>query len=233
VVLDLGTARSQRTIVAALFVMTVALVSAVAGDAFVEGLSNAGMVWHGRYTDRSSVDLLPVSLLAAMLFIGLVGVVIVRRARECGFSRRALILSTARILSTRTVTRLLPLLFIAQIAALFAMESCEQIAIYGHGLGGNIWLGGPVVMSLMIHASIMIGAAFGLARMVQSLADRLLRAVTSIVALFIALADDGCAFIARGRDIVFLPERRVCTAHVDRGPPYARARLPVLFASPL
>ncbi len=39
-----------------------------------------------------------------------------------------------------------------QLAALFALESLEQLAAGGRLLGGTAWLGGPVAFSLSVHA---------------------------------------------------------------------------------
>ena len=148
----------------------IALVAAAIADPIVEAISNAGVFGPGPFTDRSTADVIP-TLVAG----GLVVVVqlVVRlwtrrdgRALKCGLAR------------------LLPAAFILQIAILFVMENCEQLAIYHHVLGSTIWLGGPIAFSLGVHAAVCAAVAVALVRAVSLLT----RAVAGIWRVIRALA---------------------------------------------
>ena len=76
--------------------------------------------------------------------------------------------------------RLLPLAFALQMTALYAMETIEQVAVYGHDLGGALWLGGPVIFSLAAHAVACGGIVFALARGVCALAGATVRVLVLI-----------------------------------------------------
>ena len=55
---------------------------------------------------------------------------------------------------------LLPSIFILQLALLFVIESIEQRIVYGHFLGGALWLGAPIPIALAIHVLFAAGIAF-------------------------------------------------------------------------
>jgi len=209
----------KRTTVTSFFVLTAALVSAVVGDALVEGLSNTDLLWRGHFTDRSSIDLLPVALLASAMLIALFACVVLRQARESGTSTRSLILSSARLLRKRTVAKLLPVIFGLQFAVLFAMETIEQRVVYGHILGGTLWLGGPIAVSVLIHALLGVVCAFLIAGTVQRTAARLMRFVSAIIARYVTIVRTSASCVVRTERILFAPQLRVRAAVVDRGPP--------------
>jgi len=207
----------KRSSIYGVFICAAALFAATLGDAVVEGISNADILWHGSYTDRSSLDLLPMFLLALAALIVTQGLSLLTQARETGLSTRALILSTSRALMPREVTRLLPAIFALQILVLFSMETAEQIVVYGHAFGGTLWLGGPIAMSLLIHAVFSVAAAFSISSTLSALANALTRMVKCIFARFAARAHP---------TIVLSPERIFCAltlivtaSLVERGPP--------------
>jgi hypothetical protein len=86
-----------------------------------------------------------------------------------------LFVSGSRALPVHVVTRLLPAIFVLQMLSLLAMETIEQLAVYGHPLGGTLWLGGPIVASLLMHAAIAIVVAFGVASSLSWLAEQVVR----------------------------------------------------------
>jgi hypothetical protein len=159
------------------FVFTSAIAAAVIGDAVVEAVSNSLIAWRGAYTDRSSLDLLPMSLFAALMFALVVSLMMRRELAAGRLSERALIIAVSRLFGPRDVTRLLGPTFLLQIATLFGMETVEQSIVYGHPLGGALWLGGPMIASLIIHFALGVACAFGLARALADFA----RAVGKLV----------------------------------------------------
>lgn len=219
---DAGSPVKQTSIYSA-FVCTVALFAAVLGDLVVESVSNAQILWRGNYTDRSSLDLLPVFLLAVTALVLTNGLLLLAQARESGLSTRSLILSTSRALRGSEIARLLPAIFAAQLFVLFCMETTEQVVVYGHALGGTLWLGGPVAISLSVHALFGVAAAFGLAKTVSALAEAITRIVTCIVARFVECSRS-TVLLLRKR-IAFTLALIVIDSLVERGPPrLARTR---------
>jgi hypothetical protein len=205
------------------FVGAVALFATALGDALVEALSNAQLLWHGSYTDRSSLDLLPLGLLALAAFGSVVGVVSVARLRLFGWSARVLAFSTTRTLTPRTALRVLPAIFALQLVTLYATETLEQIAVLGHSAGGTLWLGGPVGASIVIHLVLAVCCTLGLARLLALISA----AVVAIVArALVALGERArSGFIRVGRSGERARERGTLVAvHLGkRGPPGTNA----------
>ncbi len=199
------------------FVCAVALFAAVLGDVVVEGISNAQIFWRGNYTDRSSLDLLPVFVLAVAALIATQGLAVLAQKSETGLSARALILSTSRALMPRDIARLLPAIFALQVLVLFSMETAEQVVVYGHAFGGALWLGGPIVMSLTIHALFSVSAAFGLSIALSALGETITRIVKCIFARFVACAR--LTIVTLPKRIVFALALIVTESLVERGPP--------------
>lgn len=142
----------RRAAFRGVFCLVTAVTAAALADPFVEAASNAGLFGPGRYTDHSTIDVVP-ALAAAAAFALLYVVMRARPAladRSRTLARRLHAIDRAAG-ATRLAT-LFPLIFIAQLATLFVMETVEQIAIAGHPLGGTLWLGAPVPIALALHA---------------------------------------------------------------------------------
>lgn len=155
------------------FTLLVALLAATVGDYVVEGISNAHLFWRGRYTDGSSADLVPMAIVVAVAFSLAVVFGALRRLDLTDASGAR----AARPLSMRTVAKLLPSIFALQLLALDAMETAEQLVVYGHAFGGAVWLGGPVWFALAAHAAIGAFSAFALAALLGACSCGLARAV--------------------------------------------------------
>jgi hypothetical protein len=63
------------------------------------------------------------------------------------------------------------------------MEASEQVLVRGHLLGGTIWLGGPVIVSLAAHAVTCVLVAFAVAKTVRTLAKATLHVICTVRAL--------------------------------------------------
>jgi hypothetical protein len=72
---------------------------------------------------------------------------------------------------------MLPLIFVLQLVALFGMETLEQIATVGHPLGGTLWLGGPILVSLAAHFLSCVFSAWALYHGLRWSARAIVRAV--------------------------------------------------------
>lgn len=186
-----------------------ALSAAVSGDALLEAISNSQLLWQGRYTDRSSLDLLPVALLALGTLAFVLAKLVRRRLEATGESRPLL---------GREVRGLLPAILALQFCALFAMETIEQAVVYGHPLGGTLWLCAPVPIALVAHAALGVACAFALARVTDFFAGAVARIVRIVLAIA-AVSRPGSSRIARSNFV--LPGRRLLVAAEIgyRGPP--------------
>ena len=145
----------------ATFWLAIAVVAAAVADPIVEFASNAGWFGHGLFTDHSNADVLPALAAGAVVF----ALFIVRKARA--------------ILNGYVVPascwRLLPAIFAVQLLVLFAMETTEQIVLRGGVLGWSVWLGGPIVASLSIHAATCIAFTWIFMRSARRLAKTTLQ----------------------------------------------------------
>lgn len=177
------------------FCIAAAVAAAALADPIVEALSNAGAFGPGRFTDRSNADVLPalcVALVFAVLFVA-------------GSARRALasreppdwVRTCADGIAGTSVLRLLPVTFVLQIGTLFGMETFEQIVVYGHVLGGTLWLGGPLAVSLLMHAAAgaLVIALF--ARLLRGLARAVVDVIRFVRRLAVAWPHDAPAVCAR------------------------------------
>jgi hypothetical protein len=156
------------------FCLAVSTIAAAVADPLLEFASNAGFFGPGAFTDRSNADVLPALLVgcAFLIFCALLS------------ARTDLIHASNRALRPGIAT-LLPCAFLIQIAVLYAMETSEQLVVYGHVLGPAIWLGAPPAVSVLAHAFTCALVGFLLARAVRSLARSalsLLRFVRTLVA---------------------------------------------------
>lgn len=153
----------------------------------MESASNAGWFGRGSFTDHSNLDVVPALLVGLML----AAFRFAWKMRAALWNRDEPSQNLLRASGTALgagVARLLPGIFILQIAAVYGMETVEQYVVWGHVLGGSIWLGGPVVASLTLHAVICCAVAFAATRMVRVLAEATLRVVSMIRALSAAWA---------------------------------------------
>jgi hypothetical protein len=176
-------AKRQRTLTQALFGLAVAALAAAFASPLVELLSNRGAFGYGKFTDGSNADVLPATIAGLLLLAGFLSVRIRQRyVGPAGAQRRH---ALAAALSAGCVLRMLPLVFAIQIALLWTMETVEQHVVLGHGLGPTIWLGGPAVASLAIHAAFCIGAALVARRILIVVEPRAMRIVRALIALLV------------------------------------------------
>jgi hypothetical protein len=166
-----------------LFCATAALVAAAFADPIVEALSNAGAFGKGGYTDHSLLDVIPALSIGAMS-AGLWLFVQVRKMIGLRVVKPQWIQSSAFALDARSVVKLLPAVFALQITILFAMESLEQLYVHGHILGPLVWLGGPILVSLVTHAFACALVAFTLMRVLRNCASAVFTLARFIAHLF-------------------------------------------------
>ncbi|HTJ27523.1 MAG TPA: hypothetical protein VMA36_15285 [Candidatus Limnocylindria bacterium] len=204
-----------------LFCLATALTAAAIADPLVERLSNAGIFGAGRFTDRSNADVVPALCLGA-LFAALFVLALARRLLARTSTTRWLRVSDAA-LSSSVVTRLLPATFAVQIATLFGMETLEQTLVFGRDFGGTVWLGGPLLVSLAIHALACVAVAALLAGLLHRLARHVAEVIAFVRQLILAWAALTPAPPAR---VLLIPPRRsqepALARLQGRAPPFPR-----------
>jgi len=199
------------------FIMAVAFCAATTGDAVVEAISNSGFLWRGRYTDNSSLDLLPMFALSVVALLGALYLV-VRSRVELG-SLRALAFTTSRALRLTTVVRLVPAIFAFQLATLFVMETAEQMIVYGHSFGGTLWLGAPIVFAVAMHFALGSLSALSLAVALSFSADQVVRIVRILVRRLARAATQSQAAFRWFEQFRQDHQWLLRTSLSDRGPP--------------
>jgi hypothetical protein len=161
------------------FCLAVAVISAAIADPAVEFASNRGFFGRGSFTDHSNLDVVPALVVGVIFALLHVALRVRSRLADPETPALDLLAESGKALASGP-GRLLPLTFAIQIAALFSMETAEQFAVFGHGLGGTIWLGGPVAVSLAAHAAACTVIAFALTRAVRACSQAAERVVRYI-----------------------------------------------------
>jgi hypothetical protein len=207
------------------FLFAVALVAAAIGDALVETVSNGGVFGSG-FDDNNHLSVVPALVAGTMLGLAMVAAwcwSLVRRGSSLVCSGSSLRRSDP---FGDAIARLahgpaqgdVPIVVALQFAALFAMESSEQLLAGGRLLGGSAWLGGPIVFSVATH--VLLGTAltllFGaLVRSIQAGVSSLVRA--TIEAILVRRARDVARLILNRSEIASLPQPRAPYARRIRG----------------
>jgi len=104
------------------------------------------------------------------------------------------------------------------LATLFVMETLEQTAVYGHVLGGTLWLGAPILIALAMHVAIGSISALSLAVALSFCADQLVRIARILIGYLVE---------STAQRPVFRQLEQFCQGHQwllratpsDRGPP--------------
>lgn len=206
------------------FSVTVALAALALADPLTEWASNRGLFGPGNFTDHSNADVVP--LLFAGLAFGILHLASRGRyaARASGCRSHGWFEAWAGMLDDATVLRLIPRTLAIQIAALWVAETLEQYAVTGHGFGGTVWLGAPVLAALAMHAVFCVLVAVVAARGIRALAAPALRVACLIAAFARIVRPKGfwtvflCRAARRFRAVLPL----VCLIG-ERAPPFATA----------
>jgi hypothetical protein len=199
--------------------LAVAVLGAAVTDPLVEWASNAGLFGPGNFTDHSNLDVLP-ALLVGTVFVALYLALRVRALLVNPGKPAPEFLRVSNNALAGSISGLLPLTFAFQILTLLLMETAEQFAALGHGLGGTIWLGAPILVSLAIHAAACVIGAFAVAYAVRVLAATTLRIIRLVRALM-AFPLHGTPSIARRyASIEYLNDSRPVLCRIgERAPP--------------
>jgi hypothetical protein len=165
------------------YLIAIALVAAAIGDPLVESIANTG-VFGSVYHDGNQLSVVPTLVVALALALWLAfrrAVAVWRRSRD---GRGDWVIEAAQRGRTGSPLRDVPMVFAAQLVAVFAMEAVEQLVAGGPLETGLSWLGGPVAFSLAVHALICVALTLALARLcvaIVATVDSLVRAAVAFV----------------------------------------------------
>ncbi|HME82671.1 MAG TPA: hypothetical protein VKF82_11455 [Candidatus Eremiobacteraceae bacterium] len=179
------------------FCGVVAIIAAGLANPGIEFASNAGWFGRGDFTDRSNLDVIPTIVLG----IALAALVILGRIWQLAAAGNAKRLAawlrlSGHVLHPCTIARFIPAVFGIQMLVLFSMESIEQIAVRGHLLGGSLWLGGPLAVSLFLHALFCVATAYVLTRALHGFAHRAAR-IAYLLQTILSAAGVGARMLPR------------------------------------
>ena len=183
------------------FLAAVALLAAAIGDPLVETISNTGVFGHG-YDDNNHLSVIPTFVACALLALFVIASRCRDAIRRIDRTQAGDWLATgAAVVAGRSPLLDVPAVIALQLAALFAMESVEQVALGGKLAGGLAWLGGPIVFSVLTHALIgtacTLLCAFSLRSLVRSIAS-LVREALDVILCLISREDE--RFFLRRRE---------------------------------
>lgn len=197
-----------------------AAIAAALADLLIEGLANHGAFGNARFTDGSNASNGPVAVLGAVFLLRFL-YLRVRRALRSGHDAPAPSGPTLRELTFAAIAWRLAAIFVVQVAALWVMETVEQYAVFGHGFGGTVWLGGPALLSLAMHAVACVVTAFSARAVLRALEPRAVRLLRALFAVLpIAGAGGRPRFCAGLAPVIVLPYFVLCRIGV-RAPPAA------------
>lgn len=204
------------------FCTAIAVIAAAIADPVVEFASNAGWFGSGLFTDHSNLDVAPaliigVLLLAAHLVLKAQAALASGNGRDRNFWREA------RLALDSRVWRLIPVIFGLQMLTLYSMETAEQFLVWGHSLGATVWLGGPLPVSLTVHAIICVAVAVTIARWLRKLTATTLRLIQLIRALATFRPQPASIASRRHDSISFRRSTPLLCQIGERAPPFVSA----------
>jgi hypothetical protein len=204
------------------FCAAVAMIAAAIADPLVESASNAGWFGPGNFTDHSTWDVVPI-LLVGLLFVALhlwsrVRMTLNARNDAPDWPR------LAKDALSHSVIRLIPMIFAAQAAILYLMETAEQRVMYGHVLDGLLWLGGPIAVGFAAHAVMTVVIAVTASKALQAFADATVQALNAMRALALSYVRIAQPAFVRIQDFALLRRSAaILRRNGERAPPILSA----------
>lgn len=204
----------------ALLYLAAALLSALFSDWVIEGSANVGFFGrsYAEHDHRSVICTAAVAI--GLLFLAILSSVL-EKVAILG-SDGDWIEEAARDISSRWSWRALGASYAVAIAARYAMESARQLEQSGNIAQGWDWLGGPLVVALVIHAGICVLSCLGLFVLMRAV-DRTLERVVSLVFTLItgyySTTHDVGRHVDRLRAVIYRKKCALARHLGERGPP--------------
>jgi hypothetical protein len=203
--------------------VAVAFIASALADPVVESVSNTG-IFGGHYADNNHIGIIPALLVGLVLVLEVLTLRFMDLWRHAANGSRGRRVDDAKDFAAAPVARDIPAVLVMQLAALFLLESAEQVALGGRLLGGTAWLGGPILFSLLTHALIGAGCIFVLGVFMRAMTRTFASIVRSAIRfIWLAIAGTTGEFNRDRRDT---PGPRAQAPHVrqigGRAPPLLR-----------
>jgi len=201
--------------------LAVAVAAAAIADPLIEAASNAGWFGPGNYTDHSNLDVLPALCVAALLAGFHLFLRVRNRTQDGSESLSRWLRMSGDALAGQRLYSLLPKIFVAQLVALYCMETFEQVAVVGHPLGGTLWLGGPALVSLALHAIACLAITFIAREAMRCCAHTALRITRFIFRILTSVSRLPRTIVFRRRSVVAFRAADPMTCPIgERAPPF-------------
>jgi hypothetical protein len=180
------------------YLFAVAIVAATVSDLLVEAVANTG-VFGGAYFDTDDSSIIPSLIVAAALGVGIIGRCMRAACRRSSAHRRDWFAAVARDVARHAPLRDVRYVLGAQFAALFVMESAEQLLARGHLAGGLLWLGGPPLVAIAAHVGVGIACTLAAGWLMRVSIPRFASLVSCALAFVLAARriENRTAFIVR------------------------------------
>lgn len=213
---------STSTAIKVWFCAAVAMIAAAIANPLIESASNAGRFGPGNFTDHSTWDVVPVLLVGLLFVLAHLRLRIRNALAESQDSANWLRLTKNAL--GRNVLRLVPLICAIQISVLCLMETVEQQVVYGHTLGGSLWIGGPIAISLATHAMTCTLIAILASKLLDVFADATVQLIQLIQALALLPARASLPVFLTRLDFNCIHESAGVLGHTgERAPPILTA----------
>jgi hypothetical protein len=206
------------------FLAAVALIASAVSDLLVEAIANTGVFGRAFY-DTDDAGIVP-SLIAAMLLAGSVIGGHARAACRRSPGRRDRLANVAADLAAHAPLRDVPYILVLQVAALFAMESVEQLVAGGHLAGGLMWLGGPPLIAAAAHVAIGLLCTLGAGWLMRVSVPHFASLVCSALGLVLCARalKGGAVFVVRRDPASCNAAQSACVRRISgRAPPFLPA----------
>lgn len=212
--------QKSHVVAGGLFCFAAAVTAAALIDPMVEFAANSGLFGPGTFTDHSNLYVVPAlvtGLALAVLFV----MALVRRSMNLGARYAPNWLRWfSRASSARSLLRLLPAIFVLQLCVLWALETVEQIVVTGHSLGGTLWLGGPVISSVVMHAVGCFVVTWLLSKALRRSAETIVKVVRLVCAILYDAPRTSAASRPRSTEMPWSALREPVLARLSgRAPP--------------
>ena len=116
------------------------------------------------------------------------------------------------------------MIFAAQAAILYLMETAEQRVMYGHVLDGLLWLGGPIAVGFAAHAVMTVVIAVTASKALQAFADATVQALNAMRALALSYVRIAQPAFVRIQDFALLRRSAaILRRNGERAPPILSA----------
>jgi hypothetical protein len=195
----------------------IALFAAALGDPLVETVANTGIFGRG-FVDDNHQSVVPA--LVAGIVLGLVLLVARFRFAAAGASTgsRDWLREVVSGLSSTSSSRHVAPIFAAQMAIVYAMESCEQLLAPGTSFHGLSWLGAPIAFSLPMHFAVCVFCVYFTRRATRAILPRFIAAVCAVLdRILVTLARDGACSVFVGSDYRLVLHVELTAAERIRG----------------